>query len=208
MPRSLVLLPILLFAALALGGCSVDDAILRAEHAVAVAQAATDKATAGLAQAEQAVTVAKATLAEAQAVASATGSDAAKDAVAKAADAVRIAEAAIPTVRQTAADTTEALAAAKSSLDAAKAAKAAGGSTWDVLIAIASTAIPAAGAIGKLIADANKLRTAVAVTANHADRVEAANTDEDVDKVKAISRAEQVAHGVVDIIAAARGKTS
>jgi len=200
-----LVLPLLCFALLALGGCGLDEAIARSEHAVATAQAAVERADAGLVQAGHAVEQAQAVLDQARTLATVAGSDRAAEAVTQASAALNQARAAVPAIQATASDARTALAAAQASLDAAKAAKNAGGSTWDVLLAILGTAVPALGAVGKLVGDVRQLRTAVKLTAAHADAVEQAETDDDVEKVKVVSIQSQEAAGVRTLIDNLRG---
>lgn len=204
--RSTIAILAAIILALILAGCSWDEAILRGERAVEVATKAVDKAAGSLTAADRAIATAREALATAEQIAAKVDNDQAKAAVSAAQDAVAKAEAARPAVADTLADARAALGVAETSLTAAKAAKDAGGSTADVLLALLGAAVPAVGIIGKLVGDARKLRTAVAATANHADRMEAAETDTDVKLAKATSRAEQVAAGVVGVIAAVRGK--
>ena len=191
-----------------LAGCSLDDALARAQQTVTSAQTAVDKASATLAKSDAAIADAHAAIAVAQQIADTSKNATAQDAVAKASTALAMAEAARPTLVQTLADAKEALTISQQGVTAAQAAKAAGGSTWDVLIALVSTLLPAAGVIAKLARDASQARTAIAVVANHADRMEAAQTDADVTAAKTQSQAEQVAHGVADLIAVVRSKAA
>lgn len=174
-----------------LSGCTGEQ-IARAEHAVAAADAGVDRA-------EQAARIAEQALTQASALAEQVGSQQARDAVAAAQQAVALAQAAIPAAREVAAQ-------AHAALDAAKAAQAAGGSTFDMLMAVAVAAIPGLGVIAKMRGTIQKLHTAVRLTADHGDRMERAETADDVVGVKKATVAAQADAGVLALVAAIRGK--
>jgi chromosome segregation ATPase len=195
-----------LLALLCLSGCGWDEAIARAEKATATAQVIAEKAEASVAVATKAVTAAQNALEEAQKLAKASGSEQAQKAVDAAGKALAIAQSILPEVKNTAADARQALDAAQSSVSAAKAAKDAGGSSLEIIIAIAGTLVPAIGLVGKLVSDIGKLRTAVSLTAAHADAMETASDDQDVARAKVATNAAQIAAGVHTIIQTIRAK--
>jgi chromosome segregation ATPase len=197
---------VLILSALLLAGCGWDEAINRAEKATATAQVIAEKAEASVATATKAVTAAQNALEDARRLATATGSEQAQNAVDAAGKALAIAQAVLPEVKNTAADARQALDAAQSSVAAAKAAKDAGGGTIDILIAIAGTLVPALGLVGKLVGDVRKLRTAVSLTAAHADAMESAENDQDVARSKIATNAAQIAAGVHTTIQTIRGR--
>ncbi len=210
----------LLLLPLFIGGCTTAQ-IERAEKAVASAQTATERASQGVAQAEAALIkaqdvakVAQEALTVARQVAEATGSEKAKEAVAKAQAGVDAAQAvvaqlqaSVPAAKAVAEQAAAAVAQAEKGVEAAKAAQEGGGGTLQVLIAGAIAFLTGNGT--GLLAAAGKVAkavTAVRLTAQHGDRMEAATTDAEVEAAKKLAKAEQAAAGVSAIIAQARGK--
>lgn len=82
------------------------------------------------------------------------------------------------------------------------------GFDWTNLLTILGVVVGAAGGGWGIIAQRaiGTLKTALTATATHADRMERAETDADVEKAKDQSNLEQRILGVIDVIAKARGK--
>lgn len=197
---------LVILACVAFSGCDLDQAIARAESATKTAQIVAERAEATLKGAEQAVNVAKAAVTQAQVIADASGSEQAKKVVESARQALATAEAVLPSVKAAAADAKEALASAESSVAAAKATKEAGGSGWQILLAALGGFVPALLPIVKLAQSLSQARTAVKLTAAHADAMEAAVSDDDVAKAKAAAAQAQIAANVQTLIQSLRGK--
>lgn len=167
---------------------------------IARAQSIADAASIRVGQAEQAVALATEAVASAKELATKLESEQALRIIGQAEQALHVASAAKDS----------AIASAKVAQDgvaAAKAAQEAGGSTVDVIIAGVTVAIPAIGgllaAFAKLARTTTKLAdttTALRLTAVHADRMEEAETDEDVKEAKRKAVAEQIAQGVHGLI--------
>lgn len=156
-------------------GCT-DEQVRKAEVYAAEAKAS-------YAQAAKAYEAAKL-------LAEATNNEQAKIAVAKAGEALAIAKTTVE--------------AADSGVQAAKSAQEAGGSSLSVIwAAIMAAAPPLIGNVLQAVA-INKRNTAIRLTAKHADRMEDAETDPDVEKAKEKAIAEQSAAGVAALIAKLR----
>ncbi len=184
------LLPILLFSCLFMGGCTQAD--------VDRAQAALDQATATLAKVEAARDAAAAALAETKTIASTIGGARADALIAKAETGLDMANDGVKVARSIA-DT------AASGLDAAKKSQAVGGATVDTIIAVGLALITGGATItATVVPIIQKYRSALTMTAAHADRMEAAITPEQIEAAKKISIAEQVAGGVKSLIEKAR----
>lgn len=176
--------------ALFLVGCSVDDAVARSE--AALTQARLIKA-----DADTALIAAQDTAAGLRKLAESLHADKAAAVLAQADAMVAQAQAASKRI-----DTT--LTVAESAVDAAKSAQAAGGSLWDVLIGAVGALVPGAGGALLLVRRLAQYRTAVTLTAAHADRMEEAETAADVDAAKLKAKREQDLHGVASLIEKAR----
>jgi hypothetical protein len=194
------------FLLLALTGCDFDKSIARAESAVATAQQGALRAEAAMVAVEQVSKDAKKALAVAEQIAASTGSEQAIKAVASAKEALSAAEAVLPSIKAASRDASEALAAAQAGVAAAKAAKEAGGSGWEILLGAAAAFVPMLIPVVRLAQNLNQARTAVKLTAAHADAMEAAETDADVATAKANAVQSQVAAKVHGLIQNLRGK--
>ncbi len=181
-------------AVLLLGGCSVDDAIGRAERAA-------HAATMARADVQNAIDHADAIAVQLKALAAGLDSERAKQVVAQADALVAAAKAALP-------QADAALAAANDAVTVAKKAREDGGNWFNVLAAVVGTVIPAVGVGLKVISNlrnAVSLRdTAIIATAEHADRMENAASDLDMNTAKLVSIAQQKAAGVADLIESLR----
>ncbi len=193
---NLVIALLLGLAVLACAGCTRED-VDRAQATVTSLQGEYAKAQAALADA-------RAALATAQTAATMLDSEKGKALIAKA-------QAAVDAAAKYAPDVQAALAVAKSAADAAAANYQTGQSTiatiGSILGGILTAAVPALAVITRQRTSVADLRTAVAVTADHAERMEAAQTDADVAAAKNISAMQQEAAGVAALIATIRGKT-
>jgi hypothetical protein len=175
-----------LMALILLAGCSPDEAVARAEKAVQQAQAVKADADAGLAAAEK--------LAEQmKTLAKSLGAD-------KAALVIAQADTLVAQARDVSARVGEALSVAESATTAAKSAREAGGGWLDVVLGAVAVLVPGAGGAVALVRNLSRAHTAIRLTALHADRMETAETDADVDNAKTKARREQSLHGVDRLI--------
>jgi hypothetical protein len=195
---------IVLTACFALGGCSFDEAIARAESATKTANMVAERAEIALAGTEKAIAIAQSVVIQAKTVADATGSEQAKAAVETAKNALATAEAILPSVRTAANDAKLAVASAESSVQAAKAAQAAGGSGLEIIIAAIAGFIPALIPVISLAKSLSQARTAIKLTAAHADAMESAETDAEVKTAKDNAIQSQLAAGVHNLIQTVR----
>lgn len=173
-----------------LGGCAVDDAVARAEAALTAAHDMEADADAALA-------TAKTTAAQLRTLAESLDAT-------KAAAVLAQADALVAGATAASARIGSALTVATQATEAAKAAKEAGGGLVEVLCGAAAIFLPGAAGMLKLVRDVAKARTAVKLTALHADRMEEAGTDEDVEAAKRTAKHEQALHGVAELIETAR----
>ncbi len=185
-----LLLTSMLITVLLLSGCTQAD-VDRAKVLQAHAEAR-------LVQAHEAAEVARVALEQMKAIALAVGGTQAEALVKKgelAAEATHDAE----TVAAAVVDAT-----GKAVADAERS-QAAGQSTLNTILTIVGSLATGAGGIaGIAIPIIAKYRRAITVTAAHADRMENAETQGDVDIAKQVSIAEQAAAGVTAIIEKAR----
>lgn len=180
------LLLITIFAAVAfIVGCT--DAQI--ERAQSIADAASHR----VGQAETAVALAQEAVASAKEVATKLESEQALRIVGQAEQALVVAAAA----RDAAVESAK---GAQDSVKAAKAAQEAGGSAVDVVVAGVTVAVPAVGALIAALMKLAKTTTALRLTSVHADRMEEAETDEDVRLAKEKAIKEQTAQGVHGLI--------
>lgn len=175
---------------LGLSGCAVEDAVARAEAAVATAKAMK-------ADADGALQAARETSAQLRELAKSLDAAKAASILAQADALVAQAEASVARVGST-------LEVAEQATTAARAAKDAGGGLFEVLCGASAILLPGAAGAIKLLRDIAKARTAVKLTALHADRMEDAETAEDVEAAKEKAKREQALHGVAELIEKAR----
>lgn len=195
---------LVLTACLAMTGCGFDEAIARAEAATQTAKSVAERAEIALNGTEKAIAIAQSVVSQAKAVADATGSEQAKAAVQTAQNALATAEAVLPSVRAAAADAKLALASAESGVQAAKAAQAAGGSGLEIILAALGGFIPALIPVVRMAQSLNKARTAIKLTAAHADAMESAETDAEIKSAKDNAMQSQLAAGVHTLIQTVR----
>lgn len=157
---------ILLFcvALFTLAGCSQEQ-VERAEKAVITAQEL-------LHRAQEAEAIAAKAVESARAMADILGNTQASLAVEKAESALGTVRAAVETARGT-------VSVAETAAKAAQAAQEAGGSTVDVLLAVVSTAVPAAGALLLTVRKLLAARTAFRQTVDGLDNVRATMAPDD-----------------------------
>ncbi len=212
--RSSTLLAILAIALLSLSGCN--------ERQIAQAEAGVAAARQTLSDVEGAIATAKAALAQAKAAAELLGTKVADDVIAKANAAVAMAEKARPVAEAT-------MKVAETTLAAAKQSQANGDSTGGTLLTIISTLVAAIPTVGiplamalnnakkqrdeeiaerkRAEAEAEARRKAISIVAAYADKMELAETPEQVKAAKDSVQAAAGLHNVADVIAGARGKT-
>jgi len=189
---------VLLLALLCLGGCSLDDAIARADSAAHAATVARAQVDAGVKQAEE-------TAATLRMLAKNLDAEKAARVLDQADALIVLAKSAIP-----AADA--AIATSSAAIKAAKDAQAAGGTWLVVLLAVLGVGIPGGsvaatmvrGVIANLRTAVQQREAAITVTARHADRMEEAASDIDITNAKLQAIAEQEALGVKSLIAILR----
>lgn len=169
-----------------LSSCSVDDALARAERG-------SELATAARAAAQQKLEQAEAIAAQLKVFAVTLDSDKAKYVAAQAEGLIASAKTGLATADKT-------LGLYNEALDTAKAAKAAGGGILDILLGVAGTLVPAAGGAIALFRQLALHKTAIVAATNHADRMENAETADDVKTAKHMSELEQSALGVSALI--------
>jgi hypothetical protein len=179
-----------IFAVLMLAGCAVDDAVARSEQALTEAQQLK-------AEVDRALVAAVSTAKGLQKLAEGLDAARAAEVTQQANDLVAQAQAASKRVGDT-------LAVAEKATEAAKAAQAAGGGALDVLIGAASILVPGTGGALMLLRQLGRAKTAIRLTAAHADRMEEAETSSDVIEAKMKAQREQALHGVAYLIEKAR----
>lgn len=184
----------LLAALLLLGGCS-DNQIRIAREGLEAAKKAEAVALAALEAVRQ-------NAAEARVLAAQIGGE-------KGAELVSKVEAALPRVEQGLKAAQEAVAFSEKAVVAAEKEHAAGSGTIDVLKASLLAACGGwAGVIALALRAIGKYKTALSLTAAHADVMEQAEDEDDVAYGKDQARQAQVAAGVFPLIQKARGKAA
>ncbi len=179
-------------AVLLVSGCSGQQ-IARAGQAV-------DQAKVVLAQTVAAINAAEKSLEVAKAAAAALGTDVADKIIGEAAAALATAKQALPLAQEAVKRSEDAYLSARKEQEA-------GGGTLSVIAAVVLAAMGGWGGAAALASRAiGKFKTALTLTASHADAMEAAETDADVFKAKDAAIELQKSMGVTGIIAAARGK--
>lgn len=202
-------LPLLLLALclLVLTGCVTEERLAQLESIATRAEAIAEKAQAGLATAEKAVAMADQALVTARRLAEVTQSEQAQRAVDVAGKALAEAEQALPVARAAVETTRQTAALAKATYEEATAQKAAGAGGWELALSIGLSLLAGGGtAAAPLLGAIRRYRTATALAAAHADRMEKADTLEDIEAAKQRAMVEQSAAGVHTLIAAVRGK--
>ncbi len=185
-----LILPILLFACLCMGGCSQAD--------VDRAKAANDAAIASLNKVESARAEIVKALDEARALASSVGGSRADALIAKVESKLEVADDGVKIARAVADATGKGLEDAKKSLET-------GGTALDVAIGVLQSILMySTPVLAVAVPIISKYRKALTLTAAHGDRMEVAQTPDEIKAAKDISIAEQVAGGVKSIIERAR----
>lgn len=203
--RHILILPFIC-ALVLLSGCSFDEMVADARKTSEQAQTALAGARVEIQALRDTVASFEDMLAEARTLAEQSKSPEAAAAVNKI-QAMQVDALAALTKAETAIPRLEAIAVtSEKAFKEAEETRAAGGGVWETIAGLAA----AAGVPGLAFLQAHlknqRLRTAVRVSANHADRMEGAETDEAVREAKKLSVLEQETLRVRDLIQAARNK--
>lgn len=185
-----------LLCLLALGGCDTREAL-------DASRAALEEARARQVQAAQVLADTRRLVTEAHTLAKTLETE-------KGAQLIATADALLVKAEQQVETLGDAVSVVEKAHDAAEAAHKAGGGWLDLALVALGIILPAAGEMGRRLLVAKRtndqLRSAVSSTARHADRMEKAETDEDVAAAKDLTAIEQEALKVRDLIASLRGK--
>lgn len=172
--RFILMLPLMLVL---LCGCSLDDALRQTEVALAAAEKSKAEAVIALEKAQE-------TAKGLQILAESLDAE-------KAAAVLRQADDLIERAKTNVSKIDDALVIASEAHKAAQAARDGGGNLFEILLAAGGALIPGLAIYVKGLNNARTYRAAIRAAANHADRMERAETDDDVRRAKELSIAEQ-----------------